>query len=136
MYLWPYFWVWSSNWNLIQLSKILLICPNLTLFWPFFQAYVPTSSWHYSSASAAIWLVNFYYLRSGEWANTQSADTIFSIVHVYELNCLKSRHQHVSFKIDGRKGRKSKVASKNLWYLPENLKVWLGTYFFPEILSN
>ena len=38
-YLWPYFWVWSCNWNLIQLSKILLICPNLTLFWPFYQAH-------------------------------------------------------------------------------------------------
>ena len=41
MYLWPYFWVWTCNWNLLQLSKILLICPNLTLFWPFLQASEP-----------------------------------------------------------------------------------------------
>ena len=33
--LWPYFWVWSCSCKLIQLSKILLFCPNVSLFWPF-----------------------------------------------------------------------------------------------------
>ena len=37
--MWKYFWMKLSNWNLIQLSKILLICPNFTVFWPFIQAH-------------------------------------------------------------------------------------------------
>ena len=57
------------NWNLLEVSKILLICPNLLLFWPFYatpQAHnISTISWWWGKSNFQNFFQNWIFATNG-----------------------------------------------------------------------